>query len=310
MTAQPIIATDRDGQPVLAAVHLDSRYFDDVIARATARALHTNGELIAFSVITRSSIGHALTRLNQRLRRCRVPVQLIATRVTPDLTSSEQLAAVGSHIINAAAQLGAQAVVLGHAPAATTSKRSVRGVVTTGLSPGIDLCFGTAGMAELADTTPFQDGISQASDLSTIHLTDEGRQAIAARAIAIDRRRLPQARRRLQAQPESAQNILDYEHQVNELRRLLHLVETAPSTAELPDDPDRVDLGEHVELALERGTRRRVTVVDPIEVTRGRSCVASTSGLGRALLGRQVGDWTAIPTPRGPRQAQILSATR
>jgi transcription elongation GreA/GreB family factor len=183
-------------------------------------------------------------------------------------------------------------------------------MVTTGLPPHIDLCFGTPGVAALPDASPFQDEVRDSTDYSAVHLTDQGRQAIAARAIAIDRHGLPHARRRLEAHPGSVTELLDYEHQVNELRRLLHLVEVAPSTSELPDDPDRVDLGEHVELADGRGTRRRVTVVDPVEVTRGRSCIAATSGLGRALLGRRVGEWTTIPTPRGPRQAQILSATR
>jgi transcription elongation GreA/GreB family factor len=104
--------------------------------------------------------------------------------------------------------------------------------------------------------------------------------------------------------------LVAYEVVRNEFELLAKLVATAPRTGEIPDDPQRVELGERVELATEDGARRRLVVVADVEATRGRACAAASSGTGRALLGRRIGDWTSLPTPRGPRRARIVAATR
>ena len=78
------------------------------------------------------------------------------------------------------------------------------------------------------------------------------------------------------------------------LRQVLVLLATAEPAALLPDDGNRIELGERVELTNSEGTIQFV-VVDPMEAMLGGERIAVTSELGQALVGRRVGDEISLP---------------
>lgn len=302
--------TGRSGY-VLAAVHPDSLRLTPIVARAAARAAVSDSVVIYLTVADSRPIGHRLTRMKARLAPGPYPVHLVATWIDGDHVSrGRRPALIAAEIAAAASRLDAVAVVVGDDPTMEASPDSVIGRLLTGLPADVEICLGadSALAGDLAAKTT-------AAEVSTwqiagVHLTDPGRRQLASRARRIEHNELPAARRRLRAQPGSATRLLAYERLLNDHRALATLVSTAPPTTEIPDDPERVELGERVVLVAEDGARRALVVVADVEVTRGRACAAASSGTGQALLGRRIGDWTSIPTPRGPRRAQILAATR
>jgi transcription elongation GreA/GreB family factor len=296
---------------VLAAVHPDSRRLAGVVARAAARAAASDSVVVYLTVASRRPISHHLSRMKARLAPTPHPVHLVATWIDGDRVSRHHRPAlIAAEIAAAANRLDAVAVVVGDDPATDAPLNSVIGRLATSLPADVEICLG----ADTALTEEFARTAS-AAEVSTwqiagVHLTDPGRRQLAHRARRIEHKELPTARRQVRAQPGAAARLLGYERLLNDYRALTALVATAPPTTEIPDDPERVELGERVVLAAEDGARRALVVVADVEVTRGRACAAASSGTGQALLGRRVGDWTSIPTPRGPRRAQILAATR
>jgi transcription elongation GreA/GreB family factor len=300
-----------DRRRVVAAVHSGSRRLDDIIARARAKSLELDRDLVFLTVTTRKAVSNELFTLRMRLARCPWPVNLEVTSIDREgLSRSQREASIADALVDEAERLGAAALVVGHDCLATAPSYGVAGRVAASLPTSIDVCFGQPGIDLPPEIDRALKPATCPSCSTDVHLTEDGRRLLTARASKLERHDIPKARARLRRSAGSADAAADYERLVNELRRLSDLVLHAPSTAELPDDPDRVELGEEVDLEIQGGGRRRILVVDPVEVSRGRACVSATSGLGKAVLGQRVGDCTAIPTAHGPRLARILSATR
>jgi transcription elongation GreA/GreB family factor len=78
------------------------------------------------------------------------------------------------------------------------------------------------------------------------------------------------------------------------LRQVLVLLATSEPAAQLPNEANRIELGERVELTGRDGARQYV-VVDPVEAVLGGERVAVTSALGQALLGRRLGEEILLP---------------
>jgi len=74
-----------------------------------------------------------------------------------------------------------------------------------------------------------------------------------------------------------------------------------------PDQRGRVFFGAFVELEEEDGRRRALRLVGPDESDPSAGRVSIESPLGRALLGRSLGDEVAIRRPRGDTSAVILA---
>jgi transcription elongation factor GreB len=74
-----------------------------------------------------------------------------------------------------------------------------------------------------------------------------------------------------------------------------------------PDQQGRVFFGAFVELEEEEGTRRAIRLVGPDESEPGEGRISIDSPLGRALLGRSLGDEVKIRRPRGAVRAVILT---
>lgn len=295
---------------VIAAVHPATRHLDDIVERAVARAADTDGPLVFLTVAKDRHVTQIVDRMRARLRGGPHPVHLVATRIDgASAPRSEHPDLIAAAIVDAAVRLQPAAVVLGHNPANEAPVTGVLRAVVAGLPHQVEVRLGTPACIRGTDLAAVTS-TRRWTQSEEVHLTDCGRRHLAACARHLERRDLPAARRRTKRYPESPVALMAYEDLLNDFRTLTSLVATAPSTADLPDDPDLVELGEHVELAAGDGARRRLVIVADIEATRGRACAAASSRLGQALLGHRVGEWTSVPTPRGARPARILAATR
>jgi transcription elongation GreA/GreB family factor len=308
---RPLLAAREEPRIVVAAVHAGSQRLDDIIARARARSLERDGELVFVTVLTRRAASNEVFTMRMRLARCPWPVRLeVASVDCQGLSRVQRAASIAEALIAAGRSLGARSIVVGHDCLASGAERGVAGRLVATLPAEVELCFGPPGISYVNEVDETHRTAPPAARPEVVHLTDDGRRLLAGRVTKIERHEIPKARARLRRHAGLAAAAVGYETLVNDLRMLSDLVLNAPRTAELPDDPDRVELGEQVSLEIEGGGQRHLLVVDPIEVSRGRACVSATSGLGKAILGRRIGDCTAIPTAHGTRLARIVSATR
>ena len=111
--------------------------------------------------------------------------------------------------------------------------------------------------------------------------------------------------------PERRDGVVEpYQRTARELEQLRALLDGAATLDDLPDDPRRVDLGEHVSIRLEDGAEETYVVVHRVEAVVDDARISMESPLGRALLGREVGDSVEVSGPAGPYRCTILSASR
>jgi transcription elongation factor GreB len=68
-----------------------------------------------------------------------------------------------------------------------------------------------------------------------------------------------------------------------------------------PDHSGKVYFGAYVTLEDEDGSRFTYQIVGPDETDNAGGCVSCESPMGRALIGREVGDEVTVPRPKGPR---------
>lgn len=95
--------------------------------------------------------------------------------------------------------------------------------------------------------------------------------------------------------------------QVEELRGVL---DRARPPAEVPDDPRIVEVGDEVVIEYDDGDTEHHIVVDPVEAALGDDRVSAASPLGRALVGRGVGDEVTVDAPAGRYRCVIRSRRR
>ena len=92
-------------------------------------------------------------------------------------------------------------------------------------------------------------------------------------------------------------------------------IENLMQTAVVMDDesnagpPDEVRLGTTVVVEIE-GDEERYTIVGAIEAKPAAGLISNESPVGRALLGRKVGDEAVVQTPRGQSVYRILRVER
>jgi transcription elongation factor GreA len=111
--------------------------------------------------------------------------------------------------------------------------------------------------------------------------------------------------------PERRADVVEaYQRAARELNRLQALVEGAAVLDSLPDDPRRVELGDHVSIRLDDGTEETYVIVHGVEAVVDDARISVESPLGQALLGRSVGDTVEVTVPVGSYRCTVLSATR
>jgi len=94
---------------------------------------------------------------------------------------------------------------------------------------------------------------------------------------------------------------------VDSLRSILA---SAVSPSEISDDPSIIEVGDEVELAFPDGERERFVLVHPIEIAADTGHVSIESPLGRALLGRKIGETVAVRAPGGAYEVEIIARQR
>jgi transcription elongation factor GreA len=148
-------------------------------------------------------------------------------------------------------------------------------------------------------------------DPSEVYLTPQGRRSLEARAGVLRDEVIPRLAALSDTDERDDTTTAQHESAVAELARIRHALAHARPTESLPDDPLVVELGETVTIRLDGDAPEQYVIVDPNEaLVSGGPQVSAHSPLGRALLGRRVGDEVDVPAPGGHYRCTIESATR
>jgi transcription elongation factor GreA len=87
-------------------------------------------------------------------------------------------------------------------------------------------------------------------------------------------------------------------------------LQSARNPDDVSDDPSIIELGDEVEVVYEDGERERFVLVHPIEIAAEPGYVSVEAPLGRALLGRRIGDRVAVGAPGGDYDLEIVTRRR
>ncbi len=151
-------------------------------------------------------------------------------------------------------------------------------------------------------------------DADAVLITWEGRCILAAKLRHLRDEVIPAlvARHEVEhpGQSESAYTDDEYQRAAEQLAHVCSVLARARPVESTPDDPRVVELGEAVTLFLDDGTFDRRLIVHPLEAPLGGARLSSESPLGRALLGRRVGEEIEVRAPAGPYRCRILRSER
>jgi transcription elongation factor GreA len=121
--------------------------------------------------------------------------------------------------------------------------------------------------------------------------------------------RRPEVADRIHAAKElaSAQNNAEYEEAKNEqafvegrIMTLEHLLQNAtPIDEEAAHHASRVQIGSKVSVDSNEGKAMEYTIVGPAEAQPTEGLISNESPVGRALLGKRVGDEVQVSVPKG-----------
>ena len=92
--------------------------------------------------------------------------------------------------------------------------------------------------------------------------------------------------------------------------RLLGFLESSRQVADRPDDPHVVEIGDTVGIRLDDGTDEHYLIVHGFEVELGDRRISPDSPLGRAVLGRRVGDVVDVRAPSVTYRCMVTAASR
>ena len=143
-----------------------------------------------------------------------------------------------------------------------------------------------------------------------VRLTRQGRRHLGARARNLRDTIIPGLVELRDGSDRDDSVLADHERATTELARICTVLATARPVEALPDDPDVVELGEAVTISLDGAPAERWVIVHPSEAALGAGRTSAHSPLGRALLGRRVGDKVEVAAPGGTYRCVIESATR
>ena len=141
-------------------------------------------------------------------------------------------------------------------------------------------------------------------------LTREGRRVLAARLQHLRDETIPELLALRADADHDGPADDDYERAVSQLAYYCSLLAEARAVETTLDDPRVVELGEVVTLCLGDGTFERHLLVHPLEALLGGLRVSCEAPLGRALLGRRVGEEIEVVAPAGSYVCKIVSAER
>jgi len=141
------------------------------------------------------------------------------------------------------------------------------------------------------------------------YITEDGRRLLEAR-IRDRERTLEELRAAIQEPGRSTDIVESYQRAAQEVDQLRSLLEAAGTVEDAPDDPTVVELGDTVTIGLGDGGEETYIVVHAAEAAVEDERISVDSPLGRALLGRHVGDAVEVTVPAGSYRCTITSAAR
>ena len=150
-----------------------------------------------------------------------------------------------------------------------------------------------------------------------VPMTREGIQRLEKELEHLRAVRRPEVAERIHAAKElaSAQNNSEYEEAKNEqafvegrILTLEHLLQNAiVIDQEAAHHASRVQLGTKVKVNTSEGKDMEYTIVGPTEARPTEGLISNESPVGRALLGKRVGDEVQISVPKGVMRMTVKS---
>lgn len=141
------------------------------------------------------------------------------------------------------------------------------------------------------------------------YLTGDGRRLLEER-IRDRERTLEELRAAVHEPGRSTDTVESYHRAAQEVDQLRSLLDAAGAVEDVPDDPTVVELGDVVTIRLDDGTQESYIVVHAAEAPTEDERISADSPLGRAVLGRHVGDMVEVDIPTRSYRCTITSATR
>lgn len=146
-------------------------------------------------------------------------------------------------------------------------------------------------------------------DSSALFLTPAGREALTARIGELEALIESLLRRQAEGDADDLTGV-EYQRASDEIVRLRAALEGARPVEDLPADPRTVLLGDTVAVSFLEGGTDCYVIVDGLEAHFDDRRISSDSPLGRALLGRHVGEVVEVDAPGGRYRCLIESANR
>jgi transcription elongation factor GreA len=141
-------------------------------------------------------------------------------------------------------------------------------------------------------------------------LTNDGRNLLAERLRRLRDETLPELTAALDQSAQDPAVQADLDLASREVRRLAHLLKSAGSITEIPEDPDVVQLGDWITVRTDEGETNRYLIVHPAEAAVDRQRISADSPLAVAALDRRVGDLVEIDAPGGRYRCRIVEVLR
>lgn len=158
----------------------------------------------------------------------------------------------------------------------------------------------------MSTTSP---GSTVEPDPAGLFLTPAGRESLAARLAELEALAQTLLRQLADGNIDDI-TAVTYGRAAEEIVRLTNALNAARSIDELPPDSCSVVLGDTVTLGYPDGESGRYVIVDPLEAPVEDRRISSDSPLGRAVLGRHVGEVVEVDAPGGRYRCRIESAER
>jgi transcription elongation factor GreA len=150
-----------------------------------------------------------------------------------------------------------------------------------------------------------------------VPMTKEGLERLEKELEQLRKVRRPEVAERIHAAKElaSAQNNAEYEEAKNEqafvegrIMTLEHLLQNATVIdEEAAHHATRVQLGSRVKVKPADGADMAYTIVGPAEARPTEGLISNESPVGKALLGKRVGDEIQVSVPKGVLRLTVMS---
>ena len=150
---------------------------------------------------------------------------------------------------------------------------------------------------------------SDRNDVPPVVVSEDGRRLLERRVQQLNER-LELLRSALDDGQRSRDVVQEHLRLAEERDRLVGLLESSRPVVDRPDDPHVVEVGDTVGIRLDDGTEERYLIVHGFEVELGDRRISPDSPLGRAVLGRRVGEVVDVRAPSGTYSCMVTAASR